>query len=215
MLRARQKESKTPPLKAIHRFLGVMHLILHWGERSAVDAVGLAMARTQQAWSQGKMVGALLMDVSAAFPSVARDCLIRRMRDLGLDENLVQWTDSFMQDRWVIMNVNGHDGERERVTTGLPQGSPVSPILFGIYISEVHEAVHSRVSDTAGLSFVDDVTWFVTGPNVATIRERLERCARESILWGERNAVRFEESKTEALLLSKKRGIRKERGVQV
>ena len=59
------------------------------------------------------------------------------------------------------------------------------------------------------------VTWFVTGPSVEVIRERLEACARESVRWGERNAVRFEESKTEALLLSKKRGIREERGVQV
>ena len=55
-------------------------------QRSAVDAVGLAMARTQQAWTQGKMVGALLMDVSVAFPSVARDCLVRRMQDLKLDK---------------------------------------------------------------------------------------------------------------------------------
>ena len=184
-------------------------------QQSALDAVGLAMARTQQTWSHGKMVGALFMDMAAAFPSVARDCLIRRMRDLRLDENLIQWTDSFMQDRWVIMNVNGQDGERERVVTGLPQGSPVSPILFGIYISEVHEAVQGKVQESAVISFVDDVTWFATGPNAAVIRERLEACARESILWGERNAVRFEESKIEALLLSRKRGIREEGGVKV
>ena len=62
---------------------------------------------------------------------------------------------------------------------------------------------------------MDDVTWFVTGTSVDAIREKLEMCAKESILWGERNAVRFEESKTEALLLSKKRGIREERGVEV
>ena len=111
------------------------------------------------------MVGALLMDVSAAFLSVARDCLIRRMRDLKLDKNLIQWTDSFMQDRWVIMNINGQDGERERVVTGLPQGSPVAPILFGIYILEVYEAVQGKVQEAAGISFVDDVTWFATGPN--------------------------------------------------
>ena len=104
------------------------------------------------------MVGALLMDVSAAFPSVARDCLVRRMRDLKLDENLVQWTDSFIQNQRVIMNINGHDGRLEEVTIGLPQGSPVSPVLFGIYILEVHAAVQSKVPETAGISFVDDVT---------------------------------------------------------
>ena len=113
------------------------------------------------------------------------------------------------------MNVNGQDGEPESITTGLPQGSPVSPVLFGIYISGIHETVQTRVQGGAGISFVDDVTWFVTGPNVNVIREGLEACARESILWGEQNAVRFEELKTEALLLSKKRGVREENGVQV
>ena len=113
------------------------------------------------------------------------------------------------------MNVNGQDGEPESITTGLPQGSPVSPVLFGIYISGVHGAVQSRVQGAAGISFVDDVTWFITGPNVKTIREGLEACARESIRWGEKNAVRFEDSKTEALLLSKKRGIRREGGIQI
>ena len=155
------------------------------------------------------------MDVSVAFPSVARDCLVRRMRDLKLDENLVQWTDSFMQNRRVIMNINGHDGEPEEVTTGLPQGSPVSPVLFGIYISVVHTVVQSKVPEAAGISFVDDIMWFITGTSMDAIRESLEMCARESIRWGERNAVRFEESQTEALLLSKKRGIREERGVEV
>ena len=110
-----------------------------------------------------------------------------------------------MRDRMIIMNVNGPDGEPESIMTGLPQGSPVSPVLFGIYISGIHETVLVRVQGAEGISFVDDITWFVTGPSVSVIREGLEACAKESILWGEQNAVRFEESKTEAPLLSKKR----------
>ena len=113
------------------------------------------------------------------------------------------------------MNVNGQDGEPESIMTGLPKGSPVSPVLFSIYISGIHETVQAKVQGAAGISFVDDVTWFVTEPNVSVIREGLEGCVRESILWGEQNAVRFEESKTKALLLSKKKGVREEDGVQV
>ena len=127
-------------------------------QSSAVDAVEPAMARTQTAWSQGKMVGALMTDVSAAFPSVARDCLIRSMKDLGLDDDLIQWTDSFMRDRRIIMNINGQIGDPEKIMTGLPQGSPVSPVLFGIYISGVHGEVQCKVQGVAGISFVDDVT---------------------------------------------------------
>ena len=60
------------------------------------------------------------MDVAAAFPSVARGCLLRKMRNMGLDECLVRWTDSFMRDRQVIMSVDGQDGKPMEVTTGLP-----------------------------------------------------------------------------------------------
>ena len=77
--------------------------------RSAVDPVGVTIAQVQEAWGRGCIDGALLMDVAAAFPSVARGCLLRKMREAGLDENLVRWIDSFMRDRRVIMSVDGQD----------------------------------------------------------------------------------------------------------
>lgn len=74
-----------------------------------------------------------------------------RMR---IDERLVKWTDSFMRDRKVIMSV---DGEPMEVTTGLPQGSPTSPVLFAIYVADIHKAVEGQVEDSRGISFVDGV----------------------------------------------------------
>ena len=59
--------------------------------------------------------------------------LLRKMRAAGVDENLVQWTDSFMRDRRVIMSVDRQEYEAVSVTTGLPQGSSISPALFALY----------------------------------------------------------------------------------
>ena len=67
-----------------------------------------------------------------------------------MDKCLVRWTDSFMRDRRVIMRVDGQDGEEMEVTTGLPQGSPVSPVLFALYIAEIHQAVESQMEDCRG-----------------------------------------------------------------
>ena len=58
-------------------------------QRSAVDAVALAIVRTQEAWSKGWITAALLMDVAAAFPSVLRTCLLNKMRAAHLDKDLV------------------------------------------------------------------------------------------------------------------------------
>ena len=88
------------------------------------DAMGVTIAQAQEAWGRDYIIGALLMDVTAAFPSVARGCLLRKMRRAGLDECLEKWTDSFMHDRKVIMSVDGQDGELVSVTTGLPRGLP-------------------------------------------------------------------------------------------
>ena len=60
------------------------------------------------------------MDVAAAFPSVVRGCLLQKIRQWGIDEYLVRWTDSFMRNRQVIMSVDGQDSEPINVTTGLP-----------------------------------------------------------------------------------------------
>ena len=118
-----------------------------------------------------------LMDVAAAFPSVARGCLLKKMRGAGIDECLVRWMDSFMRDRRVIMSVDGQDGEPVEVTTGLPQGSPISPALFAIYIADIHEAVDDQVEDSRGISYVDDVTWVVEGTDIDDVVSKLERCA--------------------------------------
>ena len=103
------------------------------------------------------------------------------------------------------MSVDGQDSEAVSVTTELPQGSPISPALFAIYIADIHDAVGERVEDSRGISYVDDVTWVVEGTDVDDVAEELERCAAASLEWAGDNAARFEESKTEAILFSKRR----------
>ena len=49
----------------------------------------VTIAQVQEAWGRGCIVGALLMDVAAAFPSVARGCLLK-MRKAKVDECLVR-----------------------------------------------------------------------------------------------------------------------------
>ena len=142
------------------------------------------------------------MDVAAAFPSVARGCLLKKDKE-GRDRRvLVRWTDSLMRDRRVIMNVNGQDGQRH---------DRLAPRIANIicFVRDLHcgHPRHARgaAEDSRGISYVDDVTWVVEGTDVDDIFEKLERCAAASLEGAGDNAVRFEESKTEAFLFSKRR----------
>ena len=65
----------------------------------------------------------------------------------------------------VIMS-DDQDGEPMNVTTGLPQGSPISPVLSAIHIAGIHGAAESQVEDSRGVSFVDGVTLLVEGTGI-------------------------------------------------
>ena len=123
-----------------------------------MEAAATLIIETEAAWQEGSMTGALMMDVKGAFPTVNRQCLMKKMRTIGIDEDLVGWTSSFMTDRQAVIDINGELGTPIRTDTGLPQGSPTSPILFLIYIADLGKEVEDKCQGTIGLSFVDDVT---------------------------------------------------------
>jgi len=185
-------------------------MLLHNGQfgcrkrRSVIDAVGRLMKKVEEAWGRGKIVAVLLMDVEGAFPHVAKGNLIKRMEEMGFEADLVRRVESFMEDRKVIMSMDGKEGDSMDVETGVPQGSPVSPVLFVIYLSGLFGQVEDKGKEcgSEGISFVDDVAWVVEGEDVGECTQRLERCAMETTIWAKKNACQFDIEKTEAMLFT-------------
>ena len=114
------------------------------------------LKRARTAWGERKIAGALLMDVESAFNNAARGHPVRRLESMGIEPDMCRWVESFMTDRNVRIVIDGTEGQDRAVETGIPHGSPVSPILFAVYISGDFEEVE-RKTGAGGLSFVGDV----------------------------------------------------------
>jgi len=112
-----------------------------------------------------------------------------------------------MDDRKVIMSMDGEEGDSMDVEMGVPQGSPVPPVLFVIYLLGLFGQVEDKEKDcgSEGISFVDDVAWVVEGEDVGECTQRLERCAAETTNWAKNNACQFDIEKTEAMLFTRRR----------
>ena len=151
--------------------------------RPAVDAVGVTIAQTREACS--------LPQRGTRLPA-AKDEKRRPRRVPGqLDRQLYERPQSHH-------DVDGQDGEPMTVTTSLPQGSPVSQVLFAIYIAGIHGVVESQVEDSRGISFVDDVAWVVESTSLDDVVSRLEQCAAASLR--QRGALRNVKNRSGPLL---------------
>ena len=122
----------------------------------------------------------------------------RRLEELGIEPDLLRWTDSLMSDRKVRLVLEGREEKSmHEVETGVPQGSPVAPILFTAYLSGVFDCVE-------GLSFVDDVAWWAEGKSEKKVARTLSNAAEATLDWAE-NGVAYDKAKAEVMFLSKRR----------
>ena len=104
----------------------------------------------------------LSLDLGGAFDNVSHERLLWILRKKGLPEWLVTFVQNFLTDRRTRIAFDGFESDWIRTQTGIPQGSPLSPILFLFFISELLEDFQSIQNDTFAFGFVGDtnlVTW--------------------------------------------------------
>jgi len=144
--------------------------------------------------------------VMGAFPHVAKGNLIKGMEEMWFEADLVRWVESIMEERRVIMSMDGKEGDTMDVEPGVPQGSPVSPVLFVIYLSVLFGQFEDKEEESGseGISCFDDVAWVVEGEDVGECTQRLERCPAETTIWAKKNACQFDVEKTEAMLCTRR-----------
>ena len=81
----------------------------------------------------------LSLDLAGAFDNVSHERLLWILERKGLPEWLIQVIASFLTGRQTQIVYTGYESKWIYTQTGIPQGSPLSPILFLFFISELLE----------------------------------------------------------------------------
>ncbi|CCU74408.1 reverse transcriptase [Blumeria hordei DH14] len=103
--------------------------------RSATDLTTCLVHDIETALNSKLTASLLTLDVKGAFDGVLPGRLVLRLRGQGWPDNLVRWVASFTSNRAAKIRLDGSTGPEFDVSCGLPQGSPVSPILFILYLA--------------------------------------------------------------------------------
>jgi len=129
---------------------------------SCPDAGLVVTHDVQEALNRGLCPSLLTLDVKGFFDSINHNHLGWTLHTMGFSEPIVRWVLSFLSDRHAAIKVGDYMGPSTPINIGVPQGSPVSPILSVIYTAPfIHNLLETLPISDLGFpvvpfSYIDD-----------------------------------------------------------
>lgn len=100
-------------------------------------------------------VDVIYLDFEKAFDTVPLERLLHKIEHYGIRGPLLQWIRNYLSNRTFQVRVSGMLSGAHRVTSGVPQGSVLGPLLFIIYVSDIDQDMLCRTS-----MYADDTKLF-------------------------------------------------------
>src|SRR5437867_4960454 len=125
----------------------------------------------------------IYLDFAKAFDTVSHNMLYFKLQKFGITGDLLKWIIAFLSNRSQRVVINGVFSSFCKVSSGVPQGSVLGPLLFLLFINDLPEFLHDNVSCVL---FADDVKIYKDITSVADseiMQSTLNEIQNWSLMW--------------------------------
>ena len=142
----------------------------------------------------------VFLDFQKAFDVVDHSILLDKMNFYGIRGVANNWFKSYLSNRNQYVAINGVNSNVTHVPYGVPQGSILGPLLFLIFINDLHNSIkHSTVTH-----FADDTNLIIRNKSPLTLSKHLNKDLSLLSKWLKSNKISLNAKKTELMIFESK-----------
>ena len=161
--------------------------------RSCATQLLLAIEEWSSSVERGDPVDVIYLDLAKAFNTVPPKRLLLKLKTFGIGGKILRWLEAFLVERLQRVSVGGCHSGWLSLTSGVPQGSVLAPLLFILYVNDLPETVDCSIK-----IFADDCKLYLpvslpSGPLV------LQRALDSAVCWADEWQLSFNTAKSKVL----------------
>jgi hypothetical protein len=140
--------------------------------------------KVSQVVDEGKAMDVVYLDFSKAFDKISHSKLLLKLEEHGIGGKVRDWIENWLTGRRQFVSVNGAMSEERIVSSGVPQGSVLGPILFITFINDLDNAailmdiIRKFADDTKGGKVV------MTQRDAELFQEAIDGLIEWANIWG-------------------------------
>ena len=172
-------------------------------KHSTNHAVMKMVQKIQEVIKDKNIAFGVFIDLQKAFDTVNHNILLNKLDSYGIRGIAKNWIKSYLTDRQQYVSIDGFESEKEFILHGVPQGSVLGPLLFTIYINDMHTCIKSSTA----FHFADDTNLlYVPQKKIRNrnIVRKLNADLKALDNWLKANKISLNSSKTELVIFRNK-----------
>ena len=187
--------------KRLYSFLNLHNCIydLQFGFREYHSTNHALLSLTEnirEALDSNSFACGIFIDLQKAFDTVDHTILLQKLHFYGIRGLANNWFKSYLTKRKQFVSIDGFQSEIKSMKFGVPQGSVLGPLLFLIYINDLHSAIRYSLVH----HFADDTNLLLKNKSLKQLQKHLNIDLKILQHWLKANKISLNAGKTELIL---------------